>query len=61
MGAWICILAATDHCNLLKKINKLMSIATAWKCSVLVPNQAELNPVLVTQTMACFLEVLGAH
>lgn len=38
-----------------------MSIATAWKCSVLVPNQAELNPVLVTQTMACFLEVLGAH
>jgi len=42
-----------------------MSIATLWKCFVLVPNQAELeivlNPVLVTQTVACFAEVLSAH
>lgn len=42
MGAWISIFAATDHCNLLKK-KKMMSIVTVWKCSVLVPNQAELE------------------
>lgn len=59
VGACICIFAATDHCNLhkrIKKNKKLMHVSTAdaWNCFVLVLNQAKLeivlNPVSVTQS-----------